>query len=144
MNLDNEVNFSEIRNFPEGYGKFPYLIVRIMSAVYMQVPIHLKLSDPPKTYGVTLEEIEPWMLELYEIDKNSKLHDLLIERTHEIKELIESQQKRPANVCLVEGPEMAYYLAFGKAYHSKQIPSGGSLVTQDNKVIAMNVPHYLE
>lgn len=144
MNLDKSIPWTEVRNFPEGYGKFPYLVVRLMSAVYMQVPIHLGPGKPPQTGGIELEDVEPWMLALYEIDKYSKVHELLIERAHQVKDQLEAQLNRPARLCLVEGPEMGYYLFDGQAYTSSTIPSGGTLVTHNHEIIGMNVRHYLE
>jgi hypothetical protein len=46
-------------------------------------------------------------------------------------------------MCLVEGPKTAYYFDEDEIEFSTSIPSGGALLTQDSKVIAMNVKHYL-
>ena len=144
MNLDKSIPWSEFRKFPAGYGIFPYLIVRITSGVYMQLPIQLDEKESTESGGIQLEGVEPWMLALYEIDKYSKVHELLIERTHQVKDQLEAQFKRPARLCLVEGTEMGYYIFDGQAYTSSTIPSGGTLVTQSHEIIGMNVRHYLE
>jgi hypothetical protein len=46
-------------------------------------------------------------------------------------------------MCLVEVPKTAYYFDEDEIEFSTSIPSGGALLTQDSKVIAMNVKHYL-
>ncbi len=59
--------------------------------------------------------------------------------------MLYSQTKsREARICLVEGPESAYYFEGDSVTFSDKIPHGGTLVTQQNKIIAMNVDHYIE
>lgn len=56
---------------------------------------------------------------------------------------IDSKIKEPSKICLVESPEIAYYFDGNKVTFSSIIPNGGTLLSQKNKIIAMNVSHYL-
>jgi hypothetical protein len=56
---------------------------------------------------------------------------------------MEADKNRQARICLVEGPEIAYFFEGDEVTFSNSIPYGGTLVTQENKIIAMNVQHYI-
>ena len=60
-----------------------------------------------------------------------------------MKRKIEADRNKTIRMCLVEGPETSYYFDEDEIEFSTSIPSGGALLTQENKVIAMNVKHYL-
>jgi hypothetical protein len=56
---------------------------------------------------------------------------------------IEAERGGTIKMCLVEGPDVSYYFEGDTIDFSTNIPGGGTLLTQDHKVIGMNVKHYL-
>ena len=141
-NLDEK--WYEHRLFINGYGKFPYIILKTGHAIYMQIPIQFNINgDFVNNPGTNIENVSRQSLSDYEIDKKSELHDRIIEHCKWVKSRIEADKNRQARICLVEGPEIAYYFEESEITFSTSIPYGGTLVTQENKIIAMNVQHYI-
>ena len=131
--------------FPEGFGKFPYIILKAGYALYMQIPIQINpdSDDLNKFPGTHLNDIDPFLIEAYRKDNTSVLHDILLEHTEAIKEKIEADKKRPVRLCLVEAENRAYYFEGNEVLFKSSIPSGGTLITQTEGVIGMGVPHFL-
>jgi len=131
--------------FPEGFGKFPYIILKAGYAIYMQIPIQInpESDDLNKFPGTHLNDIDLFLIEAYRKDKTSVLHDILLEHTEAIKEKIEADTNRPARLCLVEAEDRAYYFDGDTVSFNSSIPSGGTLVTHTNSVIGIDVPHFL-
>lgn len=141
-NLDKK--WYEKRMFYNGYGKFPYIILKAGYAMFMQIPIHFNINDDFDNYpGTHIDEISEAELTEYQRDKTGELHNRLIEHCQRIKDKIETDYNNHCNVCLVEGPETAYYFYKDDINFSTNIPRGGTLLTQDNQILAMNVEHYL-
>ena len=142
QNLDEK--WYEKRMFYNGYGKFPYIILKAGYAMLMQIPIHFNIKDDFDNYpGTHIDEISEAELTEYQRDKTGKLHNRLIKHCQRIKDKIETDYNKHCNICLVEGPETAYYFDKYDITFSTNIPRGGTLLTQDNKILAMNVEHYL-
>lgn len=131
-------------SFPSGFGKFPYVIFKAGHAIYMQIPIHFNVKDEDiKNYlGSHVKNIDQELLDQYKLDKNSLLHDILIEHCKRIKNKIEADTQKPAKLCLVEGEEIAYFFDGDQINFNKSIPSGGTLITQSNKIIGIGIEHY--
>lgn len=72
--------FGEVSKFPPGYGTFPYLIIRMQYAVYMQIPIQLEASDPgtAKKPGIQIPTISTAQLADYSTNLDSEVHELLV------------------------------------------------------------------
>ena len=141
-NLDEK--WYEHRQFPNGYGHFPYIILKSGHAMFMQIPIHFNTMSDFDTYpGANIEGISEHELDEYELHKSSPLHDKIMDKCRWIKNKIETDKKKPCRICLVEGPDTAYYFEEDQITFSNRPPHGGTLLTQQNKVIAMNVQHYL-
>ncbi|MCS5488910.1 hypothetical protein [Algoriphagus limi] len=141
-NINTETSFA---SFPEHYGKFPYLLVRISSAVYMQIPIRFNVDIYKENFkGVEINDISLKLIEKYKEDKTSKLHDIIIDRTRIFKIEFEEEWKAPVRLCLVEDPETANYFEGREINPSHSIPNGGTLLNQSSKIIAMNSDHYLK
>jgi len=141
-NLDEK--WYEHKLFINGYGKFPYIILKTGNAIYMQIPIQFNINgDFVNNPGTNIEGVSSQSLSDYEIDKKSELHDRIIEHCKWVKSRIEADKNRQARICLVEGPEIAYFFEESEITFSTSIPYGGTLVTQENKIIAMNVQHYI-
>jgi hypothetical protein len=129
--------------FLNGYGKFPYIILKTGYAIYMQIPIHFNTDDYINFPGTNLNDISDKLLEDYKNDKKSELHDRLIEHCKWVKSKMETEKNREARICLVEGPEIGYYFEVDGITFTKSIPSGVTLVTQQNNILAMNANHYI-
>ena len=145
-NSDNteDSNWHECRMFIDGYGKFPYVIIKVGHALYMQIPIHFNRNNDVTNYpGSHINNISEDELIAYENNTLSPLHEKLIEHCQRMKRKIEADRNKTIRMCLVEGPETSYYFDEDEIEFSTSIPSGGTLLTQENKVIAMNVKHYL-
>ena len=141
-NLDEK--WYEHRQFPKGYGQFPYLILKTGHAMFMQIPIHFNTKGDYANYpGANIEGISDQELAEYQLNKTAPLHDKIIEKCKWIKNKIETDKNKPCRICLVEDPNTAYYFEDDQITFSNRPPHGGSLLTQENKVIAMNVQHYL-
>ena len=67
----------------------------------------------------------------------------LIEVFKTTKASIEKNRNAPCILCLVEGPKIGYYFKEDKITFNESIPSGGTLITSDNKILALNVEHYI-
>ena len=90
-----------------------------------------------------LNDISDELLANYENDKTSELHNRIISHCKWLKAKIESEKNREARICLVESPEIGYFFEGEEVTFTNSIPSGGTLVTQQNNIIAMNSNHYL-
>jgi hypothetical protein len=142
QNLDE--GMFERRSFLHGYGKFPYIIYKSGHAIYMQIPIHFnKNNDFDKYPGIHINGIDELSLEQYHSNFKGELHDVLIERSRWVKNQIEEQTKKPVKICLVESEDSAYFFEEDEIKFNPEIPSGGTLISQDGKIIGMNVNHYI-
>ena len=138
--------FGEVSKFPAGYGQFPYLIIRMQYAVYMQIPIQLEVTQPgtSKKPGILIPNLSAEQRAAYESNLDSEVHDLLVEHFRMWKQKTEfynSGQK--IECCIVEAPDRAYYFKGKEEQKSSAIPSGGTLLSASSDVIAMNVPHFI-
>ena len=141
-NLDEK--WYEHRLFINGYGKFPYIILKAGWAMYMQIPIHFNANGNLENHpGTHLNDVTEAELTEYQNDKTAALHNKLIDLCKRIKNKVEEDRKKPCRMCLVEGPETAYYFENDEMFFNESIPSGGTLLTQGNEILAMNVPHYI-
>jgi hypothetical protein len=142
-NTENK-NWHQHQMFINGYGKFPYVILKVGHAFYMQIPIHFnKKSDFVNYPGTHINGISEVEIENYLKDKTAPLHEKIIAHCQWMKNKIETDKGKAVKMCLVEGPETSYYFDEEGISFSKNIPGGGTLLTQDNKIIAMNVNHYI-
>ena len=76
-NLDEK--WYEHRQFPKGYGQFPYLILKTGHAMFMQIPIHFNTHGDYANYpGANIEGISEQELAEYELNKTAPLHDKIM------------------------------------------------------------------
>ena len=144
MNSEEQTNWWEHRMFPEGYGKFPYVILKVGNAMFMQIPIHFNKNNDMVNYpGSHINSITEEEINNYFNDKLSSLHQKIITHCQWMKNKIEADRGKTIKMCLVEAPQIAYYFDEDTIEFSTNIPSGGNLLTQEGKVIAMNLKHYL-
>lgn len=138
--------FGEVSKFPPGYGTFPYLIIRMQYAVYMQLPIQLEAPDPgaPKKPGIQIPTISTEQRAAYTTNLDSEVHDLLVEHFRMWKQKTEFYSKgRKIECCIVEAPDRAYYFKEKEEVKSSSIPRGGTLLGATSEIIGMNVPHFI-
>jgi hypothetical protein len=141
-NLD-ELKFEKKIN-KIGYGKFPYLLYKSSPASFSQIPIHLNVPNDYDTYpGIHIDNIPEEQLEAYKNQNDSELHQILLERTQWVKEKIEQTTQKHCRICLVEGPEKAYYFEGDEIHFKTDIPSGGTLLCLEDRIIALNTKHYI-
>ena len=134
----------QYQDFKKGYGKFPYIILKTGHAIYMQIPIHFNTQGDFINFpGTNLNDISEELITDYENDKTSELHDRLIALCNWVKHKMETEKNREARICLVEGPEIGYFFERDEITFRNSIPSGGTLITQQNDIIAINANHYL-
>ena len=137
--------FGEVSKFPPGYGTFPYLIIRMQHAVYMQIPIQLEASNPgaPSRPGIQIPNISEEQLASYAANLDSEVHELLVLHFRMWKQKTEFYNKgRKIECCIVEAPDQAYYFKDKEEVKSSSIPRGGTLLSTTSAIIGMNVPHY--
>ena len=141
----HEPQFGYVSKFPAGYGTFPYLILRMQYAVYMQIPIRLEAAEPGGSPlpGIQFPNISEEQRAEYAVNLDSEVHDLLVLHFRMWKQKTEFYSKgRKIECCIVEAPDRAYYFKEKEEVKSSSIPRGGTLLSTTSDIIAMNVPHY--
>lgn len=110
------------------------------------LPIHLlphsEYQDPKQYPGSQLLNVSGESLKLPKAELIESLHEELVTLTRKVFNKLKNSKGRTPNLCLVEGPERAYYFKDDGIEYSTEIPSGGNLVTQSNELIGMNQLHY--
>lgn len=139
--------WSNYRFFKKGYGEFPYIIIKIGHALFMQIPIHfLKLGeevDLQKYPGTQVRDVPPEVLKESRESQIFLLQDEILATTQFVLNRVkETNPEKKLEACLVLGKRQALYHNNGKFKPNTYIPTGGTLVDQENKMIGMNVEHY--
>ena len=119
----------------EGYGTFPYVIVRIQGAVYMQFPIHFYTESNPQKPGLRVR-VDSLM------DEKQNFDDLfnVVRQFHQQINPIEAKAFK---MCLVLSPDVCHFFEDNAFKFSDEIPEGGSLIDANYKMLAFNSPHYI-
>jgi hypothetical protein len=118
----------------QGYGTFPYVIVRIYSAVYMQFPIHFYTDSNPDKPGISVR-VDSLM------DEKKNFNDLF-NVVRKFDHRINTIETKVLRMCLVLSPNVAHYFEDNAFKFSAEIPEGGLLMDNNYKELAMNSPHY--
>ena len=143
--VNNKQDFQE-SNLHEAYGYFPYIILKVGCAMHMQIPIHfITNSEYQSTIdypGKQLLDVDKKTFKLSKEEQIESLHEDLLELTQKIFNKIEKDKGVSPRLCLVEGPEKAYYFEADGIEFNSSIPDKGNLITQDKALISMNEPHY--
>lgn len=129
-----------LNTFLPGYGTFPYVILKIGLALFIQIPIQInKYDDLVKLPGTNINNVSE------EVQKDAEqFRELLIAHTLKIKTKIENDRKVQAQLCLVMNASEGHYFSYDTIKKNNIIPTGGTLLTQGHKVMAMNREHYIE
>jgi hypothetical protein len=119
----------------QGYGTFPYVIVRVQSAVYMQFPIHFYLDAIPDKPGlrVRVDSLS---------DEKQNLNSLF-DVVRKFHQQINPVGVKPWKMCLVLSPSISHFFEDNIFSFSEEIPDGGSLIDSNYKVLALNSLHYI-
>jgi hypothetical protein len=136
QSINNNLEYSLSKeSIAQGHGKFPYIIVRMHHAVYMQMPIHFIAEKPMGLTGIFV---------------NSPIDDILENSSYlmkvaiEYREHLDSKKNQKHRMCLVLSPLQSYYFEENKIRFSTSIPSGGTLVNSSKNVIAMANSHFIQ
>ena len=130
----NEINKEGI-GFYDGYGLFPYVIWRVSNNIYMQIPIDLHKKDKRLEHKSQNRQ----SIKICE-ENESSFREIALK----IKESLEEKKGKACKVCLVLGPEKAYYFTEEKETLSSAIPSGGVLMDQKGNSICINKEHFVD
>lgn len=119
----------------QGYGKFPYVIVRLQGGVYMQYPIHFYEDGKLEKPGLRI---------LVDSVQNEEHNfNLLFEIVRDFHNKINPEKDHVSKICLVLSPTKAYFYEENEFNFSNEIPEGGALFDTQYKMMAMNSPHYV-
>ena len=139
--------WSNYRFFKQGYGKFPYIIIKIGHALFMQIPIHFLKEDEErdanKHPGTLVRDVPPEIFKETIENQIFLLQDDILATTEFVLNKIKTTRpEKKLDACLVLGKRQALYYYNGKFNPNTYIPTGGTLLDQGNKIIGMNVEHY--
>jgi hypothetical protein len=118
-----------------GYGQFPYVIVRMHYAIYMQMPIHFVSDKKEGLKGIIAKSDAENFIDNF---------PYLIEVASEFKRSLDTKNNRNHRLCVVVGKDQAYYFEEDQIRFNASIPSGGTLVNSDKQVIAMGQSHFIQ
>ncbi len=131
------------QTFKKGYGKFPYIIERLSSGVYRQIPIAFDIDKSNKNvlgikYIISEKHAEIKIEDLILLHK-----DLLVNLTKNYKNELETKEMIKKRICLVLGPKMAIYFEDeDEIIESNSIPNGGWLWGEENEIVTESKIHY--
>lgn len=118
-----------------GHGKFPYVIVRMHYAIYMQMPIHFVSEKKEGLKGIIVKSDAENFIDNF---------PYLIEVAADYKRSLDAKSNRNHRLCVVVGKDQAYYFEEEEIRFNTSIPSGGTLVNSDQQVIAMGQSHFIQ
>ena len=118
-----------------GHGKFPYVIVRMHYAIYMQMPIHFVSEKKEGLKGIIVKS---------DAENFTDSFPYLIEVAADYKRSLDAKSNRNHRLCVVIGKDQAYYFEEDEIRFNTSIPSGGTLVNSDQQVIAMGQSHFIQ
>jgi hypothetical protein len=119
----------------QGYGTFPYVIVRVQSAVYMQFPIHFYLDSIPDKPGLRVR--------VDSLSDEKQNFNSLFDVVRKFHQQINPVGAKPWKMCLVLSPSISHFFEDNIFSFSEEIPDGGSLIDSNYKVLALNSLHYI-
>jgi hypothetical protein len=133
----------------KGYGIFPYIIIREISGMYCQIPIHFSLQELLEKEGVLVNRSEDEGDDSIEDNCVSTLKSIIksepvITIKRNSKENWIFSGNRKIEGCVVFSPKRAIYLDSegNLKEESDSIPSGGCLITMCGETIISGGHHY--
>ena len=131
------------QTFKKGYGNFPYIIERLRSGIYRQIPIVITAFDSEDCkLGIRfLINREHSLLSIENIILIHK--DSLVNLTKRLKDKLENLEMADKRLCLVLGPKKGiYFEANNEIIESNSIPKGGWLLSENNERVTESEYHY--
>ena len=131
------------QTFKKGYGRFPYIIERLRSGLYKQIPIEFTAFDSEECeLGVSLAiKIEHSVISREDLILIHK--DSLVNLTKRIKEKLENLEMTDKRICLVLGPKKGvYFEPNNEIIESNSIPKAGWLLGVNNEKVTESELHY--
>jgi hypothetical protein len=119
----------------QGFGRFPYVIIRLQYAIYMQFPIHFVKDRKDSLAGISIKT---------DSSDPKEQQALLLDAIAQFKSQIDEQKKRSHQLCVVLGEDQAYYFDEEGIKFSHSIPKGGTLLNSQQDFIAMGFPHQIQ
>ena len=129
--------------FKKGYGNFPYIIGRLRSGLYKQIPIVFTTFDSEECeLGVSLAiKMEHSLISREDLILIHK--DSLVNLTKRLKDKLENLEIVDKRMCLVLGPKKGiYFEADNEIIESNSIPKGGWLLGENNERVTESEYHY--
>ncbi len=131
------------QTFKKGYGNFPYIIERLTSGLYKQIPIVFTTFDSEECkLGIRF----PIKMEHCVISRENLIlihKDSLVNLTKRLKDKLENLEKVDKRLCLVLGPKKGiYFEANNEIIESNSIPKGGWLLSKNNERVTESEYHY--
>ncbi len=118
-----------------GYGQFPYILRRITSTWYQQIPLHSEDLKPLKLDGLYVSQL---------FQETTKNYEVACQLTLLKYWGSEKSKGNPSDLCLVFNKNKAMYITKdGYLTEDHKIPSGGKLQALDNTFIQMDGEHYI-
>jgi hypothetical protein len=140
-----ETDLKNQGTFQEHYGRFPYIVHRMFSGIYRQIPIVFSYEhEQGELPGVTIRLDEEKHSAL-DVIHSEAMRAQLKQVALTVKNDLEQKHKKEARVCLVFGPSDCIYLESNGEIDSTHPPFGGTLCNAQGKpmVIAAE-PHWQE
>jgi hypothetical protein len=138
-----ETDLKNQGTFQEHYGLFPYIVHRMFSGIYRQIPIVFSYEhEQGELPGVTIRLDEKKHFTL-DVIHSEAMRAQLKQVARKVKTDLEQKHKKEARLCLVFGPADCIYLESNGEYDSTRPPFGGTLCNAQGKpmVIAAE-PHW--
>ena len=104
-------------------------------AIYMQMPIHFVSERKEGLKGIIVQS---------DSENNIDNFPHLIEVAADYKRHLDTKDNRNHRLCVVVGKDQAYYFEEDEIRFSTSIPSGGTLVNSEQKIIAMAHDHFIQ
>lgn len=119
----------------QGFGTFPYVILRVTGGVYMQFPIHFYEEKVPDKPGLRVR--------VDSITNKQQNYSSLFNVVRQFHQQINPVEAKTFKLCLVLAPFVAYFFEDNAFTFSDEIPKGGSLIDSNYKVLALNSAHFI-
>ena len=119
----------------QGYGTFPYVILRLHGGVYMQFPVHFYEGKNPEKPGLRVR--------VDSLTNEKQNFSSLFNVVRQFHQQINPVEAKALKMCLVLAPFVAYFFENNAFTFSDEIPAGGSLIDSNYKVLALNSAHFV-
>ena len=119
--------------FHEHYGRFPYIVHRMFSGIYRQIPIVFSYEhEQGELPGITVRLNAEKHSEL-DVIHSEAMRTQLKQMARTVKTDLDQKHKKEERVCLVFGPDDCFYLEATGESVSTRPPFGGTLCNAQGK-----------